>query len=525
MAVTGRPPAHRRPPEHLPTHVAGAQRGARLVGRPRLLLGMLAFVANGIPALALLFYLGFLLPGASLVPNPTAANQTSLIAVGGMIVVALLLGTVANARALLPILRWLADRRPATEAERLALLREPLRQALTALAFWMASAAVFGTVQSFLGLSPWRVVALVFGIVLAGVAGAALSMLLVERALRPLVAEALDGDLPGRRYGVGVLPRILMAWAFGSGVPLLGLLLTPIGAGHRTLSSFALPLSVICAGGLVLGFLIITGAARGVSEPLAEIRDALARVEGGDLDVRVTVDEASEVGELQAGVNRMVSGLRQRQVLEDLFGRYVGIEVASSAMERGVDLSGNRVEASALFVDLIGSSALAEALSPEQVVRALNAYFGAVVRIISDEGGWVNKFEGDGALCVFGPPADARGHAGRALRAASRIPAAVAALPTGGPPLQVAVGVSSGPLVGGLVGSTQRFEYTVIGDPVNEASRLTEQAKTHPGRVLASGTTVSAAGVEREQWVKVETTVLRGRRRPTTIFAPTEEVR
>ena len=512
-----------RPAQARPEHLAGAHRGARLVGRPRLLLGILAFIANGVPALALLFYLRFLLPGAGVLPNPTDASRTSLIALGAMILAAVVTGTLANARALLPILRWLAAERPATDAERLAVLREPLRQALTAMAFWTAAAIVFGTIQAALGLAGARVAALVIGIVLAGVAGAALSILLVERALRPLVAEALDGDLPARRYGVGVLARILMAWAFGSGVPLFGLLLAPIGAGHRSLSSFVLPLSVLCAGGLVLGLTITAGAGRSIAEPLAGIRDALARVEAGDLDVKVVVDEASEVGELQAGVNRMVAGLRQRQVLEDLFGRYVGAEVASGAMERGIELSGRRLEATALFVDLIGSSALAEAVPPEQVVRALNGYFAAVVRVVSAEGGWVNKFEGDGALCVFGPPADADAHAARALRAAARIPAEVAQVATEDLPLSAAVGVSSGQLVGGNIGSAQRFEYTVIGDPVNEASRLTEQAKAHPGRVLASGATVSAAGAEGRRWEVVATTVLRGRRRPTTIFAPTEE--
>ncbi|MDQ2729619.1 MAG: adenylate/guanylate cyclase domain-containing protein [Actinomycetota bacterium] len=114
-------------------------------------------------------------------------------------------------------------------------------------------------------------------------------------------------------------------------------------------------------------------------------------------------------------------------------------------------------------------------------------------------------------------------HACRALRAAIAIRRAVDAATTDQLPLSAAVGVSSGPVVAGNIGSRQRFEYTVIGDPVNEAARLTEVAKAHPSRVLASGATVSAAGSEGRMWTVVDTRVLRGRSRPTSVFAPTDD--
>src|SRR3546814_3520462 len=101
----------------------------------------------------------------------------------------------------------------------------------------------------------------------------------------------------------------------------------------------------------------------------------------------------------------MVAGLRERQRLQDLFGRHVGHEVAAQAIERGSDLGGESREASAFFVDLIGSTAMAEVLPPTEVVATLNAFFEAVVDEVSAQGGWVNKFRGDGALCVFGGPA------------------------------------------------------------------------------------------------------------------------
>ncbi|MDQ6837706.1 MAG: adenylate/guanylate cyclase domain-containing protein, partial [Actinomycetota bacterium] len=496
-------------------------------GRPRLALGVFALLANVVPGIALFFYLQFLAPGADsgMVPDPARANGKVLLALLSFLLATIPIGAVLNAKNILPVVRWLGQDRPATAEEKLVVLRQPLRQALIAFAFWAIAAVIFGSLEAALGYDSQRVAAVVIGIILAGIASCSLSVLLVERLFRPLVAEALGGDLPSRPYGIGVAPRILLSWAFGSGVPLLGLLLTPVLAGKRSLASFTLPLALLCGAGLLSGFTIMAGAARTIADPLDDIRAALARVESGDLDVAVAVDDASEVGQLQAGVNRMVAGLRQRRDLEDLFGRYVGHQVASGAIERGHDLSGEKVEATALFVDLIGSTALAEDLPPEQVVRALNVYFSAVIAAVSSEDGWVNKFEGDGALCIFGPPAGTADHARRALRAAIAIRHAVDSATTEQPHLTAAVGVSSGTVVAGNIGSRQRFEYTVIGDPVNEAARLTDLAKAHPSRVLASGATVSAAGPEGRMWQVVDTRVLRGRSRPTSVFTPTGDAR
>jgi adenylate cyclase len=146
----------------------------------------------------------------------------------------------------------------------------------------------------------------------------------------------------------------------------------------------------------------------------------------------------------------------------------------------------------------------------------LNTFFGTVVRTVAAEGGWVNKFEGDGALCVFGAPADQPDHAARALRAARTLGVALRDdLPAG-------IGVSSGMVVAGNVGAEQRYEYTVIGDPVNEAARLTEEAKHHAGRVLASEAAVRAAGAEASNWVEVGSFELRGRTTPTVGYAPAD---
>jgi adenylate cyclase len=253
---------------------------------------------------------------------------------------------------------------------------------------------------------------------------------------------------------------------------------------------------------------------------LRQLRQAIGSVQQGSLDVSVAVDDGGEVGLLQAGFNQMVAGLRERRQLEDLFGRHVGSEVARQAVDRGVRLGGERRDVGVLFVDLLGSTALAQSHPAEQVVELLNRFFETVVRVVDSEGGWVNKFHGDGALCVFGAPVDQPDHAARALRAARTIRRELLALSATVPGLDAAVGVAAGPAVAGNIGSEQRYEYTVIGDPVNEAARLSDEAKQRLGRVLASDEAVSRAGDEGRRWLVADEMLLRGRTHPTLVYEP-----
>jgi class 3 adenylate cyclase len=239
---------------------------------------------------------------------------------------------------------------------------------------------------------------------------------------------------------------------------------------------------------------------------------AVEQVGGGDYDARVPVDDAGEIGLLQQGVNAMAAGLAERERLRDLFGRHVGTTVAQRALTEGVSLDGELRTAAALFVDIAGSTSLVLRTGPEEMVGLLNRFFEVVVQAVEREGGLVNKFEGDAALCVFGAPAEVEDPAGAALRAARRIVDDVRAAGE----VDVGVGVSCGRVWAGQVGAASRLEYTVIGDPVNEAARLTELAKDHPCRAVASEATVRAAAPdEREHWVHDGEVVLRGRDEPT----------
>jgi len=258
--------------------------------------------------------------------------------------------------------------------------------------------------------------------------------------------------------------------------------------------------------------------ARSVADPLRSLREGMARIETGDLDVAVPVDDGSEVGLLQAGFNQMAAGLREREELRDLFGRHVGKDVARQALTRGVELGGEQRDVAVLFVDLVGSTQLAATGEPGRVVEILNAFFSTVVDVVTSHGGWVNKFEGDAALCVFGAPTEHSDPCTAALAAGRELHERLAREL---PELRTGIGLSSGTVVAGNIGAARRFEYTVIGDPVNEAARLTELAKTAPTGLLASEAIVQCAGEpEARRWDLGESVTLRGRAEATRLAAP-----
>jgi adenylate cyclase len=141
-----------------------------------------------------------------------------------------------------------------------------------------------------------------------------------------------------------------------------------------------------------------------------------------------------------------------------------------------------------------------------------------VVEIVAEHGGFINKFQGDAALAIFGAPMQLEDREGCALAAAralgTRLRAEV-------PELDAGIGVSGGPAVAGNVGAERRFEYTVIGDPVNEAARLTELAKSRSGRVVANATLLArAAGAEARRWEAGETVALRGLAKEMRLATP-----
>jgi adenylate cyclase len=489
---------------------------AAIVRRVALPLTVAILAANLIGALVVFAFLAFVMPLPD-VPDEEQVRTTNAIALAAGLAVVVPLGFVLSVVWVRPALRWLAERRPPDRAEQLATLRAPLRLLVVQAGLW--SVACAGFVALNLQYSDRLAVAVGITIVLGGTTTCALGYLLGERIARPVTVLVLAGSVPDKPALPGVAARVLLAWGLSTGVPVLGLALVGggmmVGISEPSADRLAATMIYLGATALVVGLAGMALAAHSVADPVERVRRAVAAVGEGRTDVVVPVSDGSEIGLLQAGFNRMVAGLREREQLRDMFGRQVGEDVARQALERGVELGGEEREVAVLFIDLVGSTELAAGCPPADVVALLNEFFGAVVAAVTEHGGSINKFEGDAALCLFGAPLERADAAGDALAAARALRERLAA---DLPQADFGIGVSAGAAVAGNIGAAERFEYTVIGDPVNEAARLTELAKRDAGRVLASGAALErAGGAERSRWEEGESVALRGRSRETRL--------
>lgn len=487
--------------------------------RVQLLITVLLLATNVIGAGAVLGLFFLVRPDVS---TDAGDVVTAAVAVPCYIVLAVAVGLVWGTAESLAALRWVQEQRSPTTEEARTALRVPLRLTRMQAVLWV------GALATLTGLSLWRQPALAvtvgISVTIAGALVSAISYLLSEFAMRPVSARALADDSalfesPAR--GSGVRRRMLLFWALGTGVPVSGLLLTAILAlTSDELTETRLAVVVLVVGSVVwvVGLLIAALDARAVVSPILAVRDGLAHAQRGDFEHRVQVYDGTELGALQAGFNRMAAGLGEREHMRDLFGRHVGRDVADAAMGGQVELGGEVREVTVLFVDLIGSTTYAADRDPAEVVGVLNRFCGVVVDEVDRRRGLVNKFMGDAVLAIFGAPVDAGDHATAALAAARAMAARLVAEV---PEVEAGVGVATGPAVAGNVGDERRFEYTVIGDAVNEAARLTELAKDRRGRVACSAASVRAAdAAEREHWRDDGPVVLRGRSEPTEVSVP-----
>ena len=261
---------------------------------------------------------------------------------------------------------------------------------------------------------------------------------------------------------------------------------------------------------------------RSLLRPLRTLSTAMTKVTAGDLSLRVPVTSNDEVGELTGQFNTMIEGLRERERIRETFGRYVDESVASTILHRegeGV-LAGETREATILFTDIAGFTTIAEYLSPERLVEALNEYLETVLTPIRAHGGVVNTFIGDGLFASFNMPLACPDHATAAVRAAIDIQRAVGSrtFGTDGVALATRIGISTGHVIGGSVGAGQRMSFTLLGDTVNLASRLEELNKQHGTRILVSGSTCQACGDE-FAFEALGSVAVRGRSDAVAIFS------
>lgn len=241
---------------------------------------------------------------------------------------------------------------------------------------------------------------------------------------------------------------------------------------------------------LLIGILF----ARRLTGPLSALTRGVTQVAGGELGRSLPVRSRDEVGQLTRAFNTMLEGLRQRDFIRDTFGRYVSPDVARALLEspQGLRLGGEKRDVTVLMADLRGYTQFAEAADPAEVVRVLNRYLARMTAIVTEHGGTINEFMGDGIFAIFGAPLARADHAERAAACAIAMQGAMAEIGTehaepGLPRFEMGIGLSSGEAVVGNIGSEQRAKYGVVGGTVNLAARV--ESCSVGGQVLLSPAT------------------------------------
>jgi adenylate cyclase len=458
-------------------------------------------------------------------PGGTRVEVTEKTAVTAVVLAVLVTIAVAIAGVLILArsLRWFVSGREPDPNERRAAMKLSQRQSAIIAASWVVGAAIFVLInrQAMARFALPTALAVFFGTS----ATVATAILLTQRTVRPIVAAATH-DAEGLVRYPGVLARLINMWVLCSAIPSAAIaaliLMRANGWVIPKTAAIDIPILVLSLVAVLVGLRGMVLVSRSISDPVHEVVAAMAEVEQGRIDTSVDVYERSEIGRLQSGFNRMVTGLKERDQLRDLFGRYVGDDVVRRAVNEGASLSGDVREAAILFIDLVGSTELAARHSPGEVADVLNDFFRIVVAAVDERHGLINKFQGDAALAVFGAPLASAGAASAALATARALAGQLSQLPV----VDFGIGVSAGPVFAGNIGAENRYEYTVIGDAVNEAARLADLAKTRDRRILCSDAALDRADeAERRHWASCGSTVLRGRSQATHIGAPIDDAR
>jgi adenylate cyclase len=485
-----------------------------LIGRITLTLVIVA--ANLIGAGAVVVIAFFV------IPVPAIAHLGHVELVNGIIAAAYValavpVGAAIGTWRLFRLRRWLLEDRPATLEETRLVLQAPMRLFGVQVALWFAAAILFGVINASYSTQLGERVGIL--VALTGLVTAACAYLLTERILRPAAARALREGSPGRLAVPGVATRAVLAWMLGTALPVGGVValgLLALADPHITAHQLAIVMVVLGATGIAVGLLATTVAARATADPIDSVREALAQVQGGDFKTRVPVYDGTQIGQLQLGFNRMVTGLAERDRIREAFGTYVDPDVAERILEEGTNLAGEEVEVTLMFIDIKDFTGFAESTPADEVVGAINELFEQIVPIIHEHGGRVDKFVGDGLLAVFGAPRRQPDHADQALQSALQIAHTLHSRHG----LTIGIGLNSGKVVAGNVGGSGRLEFSVIGDAVNVAARVEAATRETGDAILVSERTkevLADGGPALEERPGIQ---LKGKREEVRVYAP-----
>lgn len=270
---------------------------------------------------------------------------------------------------------------------------------------------------------------------------------------------------------------------------------------------------------------------RRLTRPIDQLLAASTAFSEGKYEYRIEDKRNDELGVLMQSLNSMGEGLLRKEQVEQVFSTYVSPQVAQQAMSdldnmEALQLGGSHVEASVLFADIVGFTSMSENMSPQEVSGLLNRYFSNIAEAVRFCRGHIDKYMGDCAMIVFGVPEEYEEHPFNATACGWMILQMVEVMNrqrvnNGEPAVEFRIGVNSGTMLAGNMGSAERMEYTVVGDAVNLASRLSHAGD--PGQLILTEEMLQHPAMQGR--IKTEdhgTIKLRGKKEPVSLFVVDE---
>lgn len=316
----------------------------------------------------------------------------------------------------------------------------------------------------------------------------------------------------------------------GKTLDLLNTLTRDTAAAAKQEEARATTLNWIVTGiATALGLIFAAFVTRSLVDPVKRLLGGTRAVEAGDLGVEIQVHTRDELATLASSFNHMVVGLREKERIRETFGQYVDPRIVKSLLENRIAADrGERQMMTVFFSDLEGFTRMCEGLTPDAAVRFLNRYFAMMAEVVRGEEGIIDKYIGDSVMAFWGPPfTDSAEHARLACRAARgqmrKMEEFRAELPElfgirhGLPEVNVRMGLASGEVTVGNIGSDTSRGYTVIGDTVNLASRLEQANKFYGTRILVSEGTRTLAG-EGVAFREIDSLRVAGKLEPVRVY-------
>lgn len=324
----------------------------------------------------------------------------------------------------------------------------------------------------------------------------------------------------GKYYYVSLTPMNQLDWFIGTVIP-EDKYMGEVKLNNQILLGFV-AIFILGTTGLA-----ILASDRLLVKPINQIKEVTHRVENGDLEVKkLEIETCQELEILTHAINNMILGLRERERERDIFGRVVSPEVREKLLQGQLKLGGELCWVSVLFTDIRNFSTLSEQMQPQEVVAFLNEYLTEMTDAIRPWGGYVNNFIGDAIVAIFGAPLSPAETEWRSVAAALTMRQRLEELNQrrilrGEVPIQAGIGISSGEVVAGQIGSLERLLYTVIGDAVNVAARLETLTKEYPEyTILINESTASAIadhhGIVLKSLGKIK---VKGRQKSVEVYA------